>query len=89
MILSKIGKIAATNKGQNHLGNPIWRNLIEARPSNRMASSSFMAASFHAGSLQIWLESGMARFVLARFVLALADAKFDCPTNRMRSVFST
>jgi hypothetical protein len=25
MILSKIGKIAATNKGQNHLGNPIWR----------------------------------------------------------------
>ena len=48
-----------------------------------------MAASFHAGSLQIWLESGMARFVLARFVLALADAKFDCPTNRMRSVFST
>jgi hypothetical protein len=57
MILSKIGKIAATNKGQNHLGNPIWRNLIEARPSNRMASSSFMAASFHAGSLQIWLES--------------------------------
>ena len=40
--------------------NPIWRNLIEARPSNRMASSSFMAASFHAGSLQIWLESGLA-----------------------------
>jgi hypothetical protein len=65
MILSKIGKIAATNKGQNHLGNPIWRNpiwrnLIEARPSNRMASSSFMAASFHAGSLQIWLEPGLA-----------------------------
>jgi hypothetical protein len=65
MILSKIGKIAATNKGQNHLGNPIWRNpiwrnLIEARPSNRMASSSFMAASFHAGSLQIWPEPGLA-----------------------------
>ena len=78
MILSEIGKIAATNKGQNHLGN-----LIEARPSNRMASSSFMAASFHAGSLQIWLESG-----LASFRLALANAKFDCPTNRMRSVFS-
>ena len=89
MILSKIGKIAATSNGQTYFDNPIRCNPIGARPSNRMALSSFMAVVHHAGSLQIWLESGMARFVLASFCLVLADAKFDCPTNRMRLVFST
>jgi hypothetical protein len=48
MILSQIGKIAATSNGQTYFDNPIG-----ASPSNRMALSSFLAALNHAGSLQI------------------------------------